>query len=302
MTTTISSPGIPCPSTSSLQVLVDDSDVEHIHYSDGWVLAGNKYFECNGTVHGSEPKMGTHTTAQFSFEGVGVQVFGTIAPKTIQASSYQLDDLDVFNFTFNASTWESTIYRVQFYTSPQLEPGNHTLTISSLAVGSGPMYLDYILYNPMQKATTSRTLPSSTSSTRPASAPTARPLSSPQIHSPSRNIPVSAGAFAGGVVGGSIIGLVLGIVITFMFFRKRMKRNTLPAARETTHSPTYSGSSSSPTPKRATCTSVFSNSDSATESTLSSRTTDYNFQAARKHQSVPSTVITSSTGPDRLSS
>ncbi|KIK54202.1 hypothetical protein GYMLUDRAFT_249801 [Collybiopsis luxurians FD-317 M1] len=216
MTATTSALGFPCPATSFSQILVDDSDVARIDYSNGWIIEGNKTFECNGTTHGSAHKAGTLTTATFSFEGLSVQVFGTVGINGDPTSSYQLDDLPPFLFTFNASTpaaRESINYRVQFYTSPQLEPGFHTLVISSLGEGSGQMFLDYILYNPITSAQTrSINLPSSTFSETSTTV------------TPHCTSTISAGAFAGGVVGGTTLGLILGIIL--LFFQRRKKSDS----------------------------------------------------------------------------
>jgi hypothetical protein len=56
----------PCPSTSSLQALVDDRD-PRIIYSDNWFEAGTPGFECEGTTHGAE---GANATATLNFNGV----------------------------------------------------------------------------------------------------------------------------------------------------------------------------------------------------------------------------------------
>ncbi|KIK56890.1 hypothetical protein GYMLUDRAFT_61734 [Collybiopsis luxurians FD-317 M1] len=207
-TTTSPSLGFPCPSTSSLQALVDDSDVARIQYSDGWTIAGNPDFECHGTTHGS----GTQTTATFNFEGIGVQVFGTIGPGGIPPSTYQVDDLPVFNFTFNSNTGTNTYYKVQFYTSPLLEAKSHTLVISTIGEGPSQMFLDYIIYNPIPSASTSA-LPSLTSSTTSATAAA--------LSSSSTSASISGGALAGGIAGGTFLGLVLGILLAYIILRRR---------------------------------------------------------------------------------
>ncbi|KIK56892.1 hypothetical protein GYMLUDRAFT_247429 [Collybiopsis luxurians FD-317 M1] len=285
--TTTSALSFPCPSTSSLQTLVDDSDVTHIQYSGGWTTFGNPDFECNGTTHGSSLRTGFLSNATFSFEGVGVQVFGTIGLSGIPLSTYQLDHLPIFKFAFNGDTKNLTTYRVQFYTSPQLEPGNHTLVISSPGNNSSQLFLDYILYNPIPTATPSpSTLPFSKSLTTSTTAMPTRVSSSPQ--SP-QITSLSAGTFAGGIVGGSIIGLALGIILTFIFFRRRKNGDTRPTSimNQTVTAP------SSMRPTSATTTD-----DSATTLSTVAQITKYIQATTRTREAVPSVAVSLSTSPD----
>ncbi|KAF5356720.1 hypothetical protein D9757_012529 [Collybiopsis confluens] len=224
-TTTTSSLDFPCPSTSSFQVLVDDSDLAQIKYSDGWLTAGARGFECNATTHGSVHVTGTHTTATFSFEGIGVQVYGTIAPNGIPTSTYQLDDLALFTFTFNANTGNTTNYRVQYYASPVLEPGNHTLVISSDGpVGSSQMFLDYIIYNPVPSYVSDASSGAGTSTS--SALPSITSLSGSGPSTSHSAISFSTGALAGGIIGGTILGLLLGILFSLITFWKRKQRNS----------------------------------------------------------------------------
>ncbi|KAE9406493.1 hypothetical protein BT96DRAFT_987632 [Gymnopus androsaceus JB14] len=64
-----------CPPNTTSQILVDDTD-PRIIYSDGWIEAGVVGSECDGTVHGSNSIPGA--TASFSFEGTGIEVYGTV--------------------------------------------------------------------------------------------------------------------------------------------------------------------------------------------------------------------------------
>ncbi|KAF9049680.1 hypothetical protein BDP27DRAFT_1454715 [Rhodocollybia butyracea] len=122
----------PCPPTSSLQILVDDSDPRILYSEDGWFDGGTSGFECGGTTHGNN---GTNATATLNFNGIGVQVFGTIgdAPTSgdgSPSSTYQIDDLAASTFNFEANGQNN--YRIQFYSSPLLNSGNHTLVITAL--------------------------------------------------------------------------------------------------------------------------------------------------------------------------
>ncbi|KIK56835.1 hypothetical protein GYMLUDRAFT_247384 [Collybiopsis luxurians FD-317 M1] len=239
MTATTSALGFPCPTTSSSQILVDDSDVARIDYSNGWEISGNPNFECNGTTHKSTHQAGTLTTATFSFEGPSVQVFGTVGINGDPTSSYQLDDLPPFLFNFNASTLatrESINYRVQFYASPQLEPGNHTLVISSLGEGAQQMFLDYILYNPITSAQTrSINLPSSTfSETSPTVTPQCTSI-------------ISARALAGSIAGSTALGLILGIILLFFQRRKKSDSHYTTTSNSAVNTPVSASPTSSAT-------------------------------------------------------
>ncbi|KIK56888.1 hypothetical protein GYMLUDRAFT_1012313 [Collybiopsis luxurians FD-317 M1] len=215
--TTNSALSFPCPSTSLSQVLVDDMDLAHIQYADGWGLDGNKDFECNGTTHGAIN--GKSTTATFWFEGVGVQVFGTIGTGSSPISTFQVDNLPAYTFSLDSKA-KATLYGIQYYTSPPLEPGNHTLVIASIWQGSTQMFLDYIVYNPIPNAITSTITSTLTCS---ATFVTAAGLST----GPQSKV-ISSGTLAGSVIGGTVLGLALGIFLTVIVFRKHKKSKVSP--------------------------------------------------------------------------
>ncbi|KAF9078667.1 hypothetical protein BDP27DRAFT_1356482 [Rhodocollybia butyracea] len=216
-TTTPSPMGFPCPPISSLQTLVDDTD-PRIVYSDGWSTAGSAGLECNGTTHASFHVAGTSTTATFTFEGVGVQVYGTIATTGSPTTTFQVDDLPLYTFTFNTNTGGQTSYRVELYTSPFLEPANHTLIISSIGDTSPEIFLDYITYNPIPS------LDLSISSGTTASVPSLAAQSTNDAASTGNSTLLNAGALAGGVIGGLALGFILGIISSFILFQRYKKR------------------------------------------------------------------------------
>ncbi|KAF9073898.1 hypothetical protein BDP27DRAFT_1155369, partial [Rhodocollybia butyracea] len=122
---------------------VDDKDPRIIYSAGGWTEAGALGFECDTTSHGSN---GANATATFSFNGVAVQVFGTVSANSSPMSTYQVDGLPATMYIFNATG--QTTYRVQFYTSPLLSTGNHTLIITALENDNFRLWLDYVLYYP----------------------------------------------------------------------------------------------------------------------------------------------------------
>ncbi|KAJ3982669.1 hypothetical protein F5890DRAFT_1415287 [Lentinula detonsa] len=202
----------PCPLLSSSEVLVDDADPRILYSSSGWTLGGVPGSECEGTTH--ESVYTVNSTATFTFLGIGVEVFGTIGNKeTSPTSIYNLDNSTSSQLTF--PTNDETNYRVPFYKSPLLSPGDHTITII-VPPGNknGQLILDYIIYNPAPTSTSYATI--TTSVYRSASA-----ISTPaSTHSTSVNtIPV-------GVAGG-LGGLAAGIALTLIVLRIiRMRSRT----------------------------------------------------------------------------
>ncbi|KAJ3914519.1 hypothetical protein F5877DRAFT_70645 [Lentinula edodes] len=181
----------PCPPLLSSEVLVDDTDPRLI-YSTGWVNGGTPGLECEGTTHGSrnDPQPSTVT---FTFDGVGVGVFGSVHHDDGSPTSiYQLDDLPNTVFTFSANGMDN--YRVPFYRSPSLDPGNHTL-VMILPPTSGSvegLWVDYVVYT-----------------------------STPSIETFSSNLTrrnTCTASVAGGVAG-SIMGTMIGMISMFIIMR-----------------------------------------------------------------------------------
>ncbi|KAJ3783327.1 hypothetical protein GGU10DRAFT_377776 [Lentinula aff. detonsa] len=137
---------------------------------------------------------------------IGVEVFGTIGNKeTSPTSIYNLDNSTSSQLTF--PTNDETNYRVPFYKSPLLSPGDHTLTII-VPPGNknGQLVLDYIIYNPTPTSTSYATI--TTSVYRSASA----------ISTPASTHSTSVNAMTVGVAGG-LGGLAAGIALTLIVLR-----------------------------------------------------------------------------------
>ncbi|KAF9068456.1 hypothetical protein BDP27DRAFT_1421817 [Rhodocollybia butyracea] len=201
----------PCPPASSLQTLVDDND-PRISYSGGWIDGGDPGFECKGTTHGAE---GANVTATLNFNGVGVQVFGSIgfaANDGSPSSTYQVDNLPASTFVFNANGQNN--YRVQFYASPLLNAGNHTLIITSLGNNNSRIWLDYILYYPTTNSASNLSATSTPSGS--ASSATFSPTSDTDTttHRASDRVALIAGA-----VVGSVAGIFVGALLYYVLLR-----------------------------------------------------------------------------------
>ncbi|KAF9068452.1 hypothetical protein BDP27DRAFT_1364031 [Rhodocollybia butyracea] len=215
-----------CPSTSSLQTLVDDND-PRIIYSDGWVKGGEAQFECNGTTH-AHAAGSANITATLKFSGVGIQVFGTItaaAPPSdgSPSSIYKVDDLPASTFSY--STHGGDYYRFQLYASPLLKAGNHTLLITFIGDNqSRGTWLDYILYFPSTNELTSISSEAPTPSASIAPEPYAN--SSTNItHSSCPNV---------GVITSGVLGGVLGIFLVTFFASIILRRKPKNAFQTTT--------------------------------------------------------------------
>ncbi|KAF9066940.1 hypothetical protein BDP27DRAFT_1296767 [Rhodocollybia butyracea] len=206
----------PCPPASSFQTLVDDND-PRITYSDGWLVEGAPGFECEATAHGAN---GVSVTATLDFNGVGVQVFGTVGVGDGSPSStYQLDNLPASTFVFTENGQQN--YRVPFYASPLLNAGNHTLVITSLGTNNSRIWLDYILYYPATNELVSNSSETSIplTSTSPTSASSSATSSATSMtHGASTNTV----AIVGGVLG-SVVGIILAIIFTSIILQWRRK-------------------------------------------------------------------------------
>ncbi|KAF9073909.1 hypothetical protein BDP27DRAFT_1416607 [Rhodocollybia butyracea] len=207
----MNSSAFPCPITSTLYTLVDDSD-PGIIYSDGWFTGGLIGSECKATTHGTFNK--PNVTAMFHFSGVGVEVYGTVGNKDgSPASTYQVDDLPAHTFFFSANNQSN--YRTQFYASPLLSPGNHTLLITALGNDGSQVWLDYILYYPSSNESLV-----SNSSSQPGPSLSPSVTSEPSAVTNS-NAP-SVVEIVGGVLGG-IVGILLVLIFAYILLLRRRK-------------------------------------------------------------------------------
>lgn len=152
--------------------------------------------------------------------GVSVQVYRTIATTGSPMTTFQVDDLPLYTFTFSTNTGNQTSYRVQLYTSPFLNPANHTLVISSIGDTSPEIFLDYIVYNPIPSLDLSTNTLTSTVTIVSSSATNDFATAS----STNDRALLTAGSLAGGVIGGLVLDFVLGIILTFIMFRGKEKK------------------------------------------------------------------------------
>ncbi|KAJ7584027.1 hypothetical protein C8J56DRAFT_790114 [Mycena floridula] len=141
---------------------IDDSDPSIVYSSDDWITAGSSH-EFQSTTH--ETRI-ANATATIEFFGAFIQVYGTIPPYQPDVpspiSNYSVDGAIPTTFApklTNTST--SAMYQQQFFASPTLANGNHTLVITSVSNG-GRLYLDFVSYD-LSRASSGSTTSSSTS-------------------------------------------------------------------------------------------------------------------------------------------
>ncbi|KAF9049672.1 hypothetical protein BDP27DRAFT_1373628 [Rhodocollybia butyracea] len=201
LTLPMNSSTFPCPSTSSSETLVDDSD------------------------------------PRISYLGIGVQVYGTVGDAVPQsqpgsgspASTYQVDDLPTSLFVFPGNNQNN--YGIQFYASPLLDPGNHTLLITALGNNGSELWLDYIVYFSALDSSTNESVPNSSETpSPPASSSSPKPGSTATntTHKTSPKVEIISGVL------GSVMGFFLVLVLAYII---RRRRNTL---RSRYPSPFYS--------------------------------------------------------------
>ncbi|KAF9073905.1 hypothetical protein BDP27DRAFT_1359796 [Rhodocollybia butyracea] len=192
---------IPLSSTSSSETLVDDSD------------------------------------PRISYLGIGVQVYGTVGDAVPQsqpgsgspASTYQVDDLPTSLFVFPGNNQNN--YGIQFYASPLLDPGNHTLLITALGNNGSELWLDYIVYFSALDSSTNESVPNSSETPSPpasSSSPKSGSTATNTTHKTSPKVEIISGVL------GSVMGFFLVLVLAYII---RRRRNTL---RSRYPSPFYS--------------------------------------------------------------
>ncbi|KAJ3909887.1 hypothetical protein F5879DRAFT_984329 [Lentinula edodes] len=174
-----------------------------ITYSDNW-----NFNETDGTMVTTT----AGSTANVTFDGTSIQVFGTL-PAQVQdpASSYSLDDAPPV--LFYATRFEGDeVEKFSLYQSNLgLARGNHSLVITSLT--DGPDFvLDSMVFSsnftvPSTSFTVSTEVPSSSSSSPPLSSGGSGP---------------NVGAMVGGIVG----SILVGALAAFLLVRRRRLQRT----------------------------------------------------------------------------
>ena len=148
---------------------------------------------------------------KFISSGIGVTVYGSIRPAHVgfanPISSYSVDGSTPVNYRANQT--QSVQFNQQFYKSPVLPDGDHTLVVTN-TLYSDALYLDYFIIQPANETSSS-----------PSSSPTGLPQSSTTESSGSlsrRTIAIIAGSV------GACAGVVILLTIFFFWFRRQKRR------------------------------------------------------------------------------
>lgn len=139
-------------------------------------------------------------------------MYGTVGLDT-PISSYALDGT---TSVYAADKVEQPVYGQLFYNSPTLSDGEHTLLVTNM--GSGALWIDYIVYAPSVSSSSILTSRTVTPTTPGLGAPTSG-TGLPGSNSKS-SIPIPA------VVGGAVGALILIIALIFgvLYYRRRAER------------------------------------------------------------------------------
>lgn len=220
------------------QLFVDDRDASIIYFSpipeaNAWMRLGSSNEFMNTTSHAADVGSGLNIT--FSGESPGalcnvisfltrplsgslIAVFGTISAanpdgRSEPTTQYFLDSSPPISY--HAKAIESNQYKVQFYQSPSLGVGTHTLGIILQTMGH--FYLDYMVISenfsmPSGDDSISQSALTATSyqhRTTPTPEPSATPSGSTTQRSNS-----STGTIVSEILGG-ILGLVLLLLLSW---------------------------------------------------------------------------------------
>ncbi|KAI0320601.1 hypothetical protein OF83DRAFT_1081526 [Amylostereum chailletii] len=131
---------------NSTAIIIDDSYYS-IAYSDGWSLGGTPQ-EYQQTTHGSKCSAGG-CNFTFPFLGTAIEVLGTTSAGQNPVAQFQIDALPVSVYEQGAVS--DTTYGNIFYSSPTLDAGQHTLTVTVTNADTlwrplGSVFLSFLVF------------------------------------------------------------------------------------------------------------------------------------------------------------
>ncbi|KAL1941910.1 hypothetical protein VTO73DRAFT_6910 [Trametes versicolor] len=130
--------------SSSASQLIDDTNT-HVQYRAGWIW-DQGVAEVHGTRHGAQ-KAGLQ--ASLSFVGTGIRVIGTLGASDVYGqpkTTYSIDGMVAGTYNAPLTPSGETHYNTTFFSTQDLSPGDHTITIENMD-GTSPntFWLDYFL-------------------------------------------------------------------------------------------------------------------------------------------------------------
>jgi hypothetical protein len=165
-------------------------------------------------------------TAEFSFDGVFVQVLGSVQSKSKRhpapVSTYTLDGITSAPFNPTDIMGKQTANNQGFYQSPNLASGNHSLVIKAISIASGAQFiLDSIVIG-SDFSPASSGLPIVPTTGFSLSLPTASSSSASPVGAASSSRKTNVGGIVGGVLAALII--IAAILASLMFLRRRKQK------------------------------------------------------------------------------
>lgn len=220
-------------------LIYDDRDAAITYSGADWSLAGSER-EFNSTTSWTATE---GATAIVNFTGTTISVYGTIAGglrARAPRSSYSIDGGTPVEY--EAELTRAVQYNVQFFQSPTLSEGTHTLTITNTGDDSAQFFLDMFMVTPLERpllttVTQTTTASASTAAARtvtvtqsaPSSSLTLPPSSAesdtesnPESSQTGASSKTNTGAIAGGIIGA--VAFLLLLAGAFVLWRKRQQK------------------------------------------------------------------------------
>ncbi|KAF8512775.1 hypothetical protein JB92DRAFT_2926309 [Gautieria morchelliformis] len=225
---------------ADVTTVIDDSDPSIKSLTGQWVhFTGAGYYNRTETL-----TRDAGATSMYTFNGTGISVFGTQCDPpggNTTVSAYKLDNIDVSVYTVPAGVACNQNF-VNFFTSPPLANGLHTLVITNRNANAW-YFLDYLEVTtpgPASNGTAPPTLSSSsvlssvssTSSPSSSSSSLSAPSSTLQASSSTGTTKLATGVIVGSAIGAAVVVSML-ILAVIWWRRRRQVSQTHPEAAVT---------------------------------------------------------------------
>ncbi|TBU26145.1 hypothetical protein BD311DRAFT_763202 [Dichomitus squalens] len=205
----------PSPRRRGLPVVVDDTDSE-LKYMGDWSRQTPSPGQLNNTVTGT---VENGASVSFTFKGTSIKVYGQQIPNDTQNSTYMFNGQSFTYFMKDAIHQQH--HQVQFFSSPTIGDGEHTIYIINHGDSLLIDYLEVVIDGSIVSSSPS---PHTThTSAKPTMPSRAAPSSAPQQVLTSTHSASGAIVAAFVVLGVFMFSLLLGIAV-YIFWRWRCKQ------------------------------------------------------------------------------
>ncbi|KAF8512776.1 hypothetical protein JB92DRAFT_3143633 [Gautieria morchelliformis] len=202
---------------ADVTTVIDDSDPSIKHLTGEWVhFTGDGYYNRTETL-----TRDAGAASMYTFNGTGISVFGTQCDPpggNTTVSTYRLDNNGPSKYTEPAGVKCNQNF-VNFFTSPPLANGLHTLIITNLNANAW-YFLDYLEVTtpgPASNGTAPPTLSSSPVLSSVSSS--SSPSSSLQASSSTGTTKLATGVIVGSAIGAAVVASML--ILAVMWWRRR---------------------------------------------------------------------------------